>query len=257
MTTPFNSEENFNELVFENRNKEYGAYALRRAYGNTVTRSMIISFTGVTLFVFLIFWFGKGNEKLPSLGPNIPVIVPLITTVVITPPDKPVEKAHSEKPLPVKSDNGNLVASNDLDKTLNKINEEQNISKDPSDKGIDSAGTDPVELKKADSPVEKKDPEVRVDHMPEFDGNVYQFIKDNLKYPQTAVENGTQGIVGLSFIIEKDGAIGDIKVLRDVGDGCTAEAIRVVKMMPNWKPGMNHGVPVRVVFNLPIKFRLK
>jgi protein TonB len=86
---------------------------------------------------------------------------------------------------------------------------------------------------------------------------MYKFLRDNIHYPEIAKENFTEGIVALTFVIEKDGSIGNIEVLNKVGDGCTEEAIRVVKLMPNWKPGMNHGQPVRVQFNLPIRFRLK
>lgn len=257
MTTPLNAENNFNELIFEDRNKEYGAYALRKSQANTVTQSMIISLSGVTLIVFSIFMFGKGTEKLNVSTPNIIPDLPSGKTVIITPPDKPKEKITPLDPLPPKTESGKIVASNDPEKKLNKTNEELNISKNPNDTGSDSVkGTDPEIPERKDPPVENTDPKTWVDQMPEFDGNVYQFIKDHLRYPQIAVENGTQGTVGLSFIVEKDGSIGDIKIVNDIRDGCTQEAMRVLRLMPKWKPGLNHGMPVRVIFNLPVKFRL-
>jgi periplasmic protein TonB len=257
MTTPFNSEENFNELIFENRNKEYGAYALRKSYGNTVTQSMIISSGCIALLVFAIFWFSQGIEKLPDLGSNTPPPIPTITTeVIITPPVKPKEKVQQADPVVPKTKNINLTPSDEPDKKIEGTNQEIVVSKNPNDKGVDSAFTAEIIVRKADPPVDNSVHDW-VDQLPEFDGNIYQFIKDNLKYPQIAKENGTDGLVGLSFVIEKDGSIGEIKVLRNVRDGCTEEAIRVVKMMPKWKPGMLRGMPVRAVFNLPVKFRLK
>ena len=82
-------------------------------------------------------------------------------------------------------------------------------------------------------------------------------MRDNLRYPAMAREANTQGTVYLSFVVEKDGAVDNISTLRGVGDGCTEEALRVARLMPNWKPGRNHGVPVRVQFNLPVKFTMK
>jgi protein TonB len=257
MTTPFNSEENFNELIFEDRNKEYGAYALRRSYGNTVTRSMIISLSAVTLLVFAVSFFGKGVDKISSLGPNILPPIPSVITVDIT-PTKPkiTEKIIPKDPNPPKTQTGNLTASDEKDKTIDKTNDQLTIAKVNNDNGSDSLAVDPVVPQKTDPPVEDDKAKYYVDVMPEFDGNVYQFIKNNLRYPQMAVDNRTEGTVGLSFIIEKDGSIGEINVLRDIGDGCAKEAVRVLKSMPKWKPGLNHGQPVRVFFTLPVKFTL-
>jgi periplasmic protein TonB len=233
MTTPFKTQENFNDLIFQDRNKEYGAYALRNAQANTVTKSMFISLAGISLIVLALCMVGKGTEKIPNLDGNI---LPPITwddgiTIEIEKPK--IKPDHQKDPTPPKSDNGNVVASDEKDKTIDKTNEQQNISSHPGDSGNDSSARVVIpELPKITTPPENNDPKTWVDIMPEFEGNLYQFIKDNLRYPQIAKENGTFGLVGLSFIIEKDGSIGEIKVLKDVPDGCTQEAIRVVRMMP-------------------------
>jgi periplasmic protein TonB len=258
MTTPFNSENRFNEIIFEDRNKEYGAYALRKSYNNTVTRSMLISLSSVTLLVFAVFWFGKGVERMPDLGNNILPPIPVVTVIDLTPvKDHPREKIHPKDPLPPKTDNGRVTASDDPNNTIDKSNIDLTISKVTNDKDADSVNADLGEPKKAEPPVENNDPKPWVSQMPEFEGNLTKFIIDNLKYPEVAKENGTHGLVGLSFIIEKDGSVGEVKVLRGIPDGCTQEAIRVIKMMPKWKPGMDNGIPRRVVLNLPINFSLK
>jgi protein TonB len=98
-----------------------------------------------------------------------------------------------------------------------------------------------------------------VEQKPEFpDGEaaMLKFIYDNIKYPSIARENGVEGMVVVSFVVEKDGSISDARIARDIGAGCGQEAVRVVNMMPKWNPGKQRGRPVRVQFNLPVKFKL-
>lgn len=99
-----------------------------------------------------------------------------------------------------------------------------------------------------------------VEEDPEFPGGLQalsQFIADNIKYPQLAKENNITGRVFVSFVVEKDGRVGQVKILRDIGGGCGNEAVRVVKLMPKWKPGKQRGKPVRTQFNLPVNFELQ
>jgi len=99
-----------------------------------------------------------------------------------------------------------------------------------------------------------------VEKMPEYPGGneaMLKFIRDNLQYPQIAAEMAISGKVFLQFVVEKNGRISNIKVLRGIGGGCDEEAIRVVKLMPNWKPGMQNGKPVPVYLTLPIIFSLQ
>jgi len=100
---------------------------------------------------------------------------------------------------------------------------------------------------------------VVVESMPTFpDGmnNLMRYLSDNIKYPSQAREMGIQGKVFLSFVVEKDGSVTDVTLLRGIGGGCDEEAIRVVKNMPKWIPGKQRNIPVRVRFNLPVNFRL-
>ncbi len=99
-----------------------------------------------------------------------------------------------------------------------------------------------------------------VEEEPEFPGGLdalSKFIADNIKYPQLAKENNITGRVFVSFVVEKDGRVGQVKILRDIGGGCGNEAVRVVKMMPKWKPGKQRGKAVRSQFNLPVNFDLQ
>ena len=99
-----------------------------------------------------------------------------------------------------------------------------------------------------------------VEEDPEFPGGLdalSKFIADNIKYPQLAKENNITGRVFVSFVVEKDGRVGQVKILRDIGGGCGNEAVRVVKLMPKWKPGKQRGKAVRTQFNLPVNFDLQ
>ncbi len=94
---------------------------------------------------------------------------------------------------------------------------------------------------------------------PEYPGGMdalYNYLSSNIVYPSEAKEHNIQGRVFVSFVIEKDGTVSNIKVLHDIGGGCGDEAIRVVKGMPRWKPGRQHGQRVRTQFVLPINFKL-
>ncbi len=89
------------------------------------------------------------------------------------------------------------------------------------------------------------------------DQKLLEFVYSNIKYPVLARENGVQGLVVVNFVVEKDGSITDIQIVRDIGAGCGQEAVRIVKMMPKWNPGKQRGRPVRVRFTLPIRFKLE
>ncbi len=126
----------------------------------------------------------------------------------------------------------------------------------------DTKGT--IKVKKVDTAiseivlVETLNPEI----MPSFPGGdaaMTSYLAKSIKYPQLEKEMGIQGTVYISFVVMEDGSITDIKLLRGVkdGSGLNNEALRVVKMMPNWISGQNNGKPVKVRYTMPIKFQLK
>lgn len=98
-----------------------------------------------------------------------------------------------------------------------------------------------------------------VEQMPEFPGGqeaMMKFISKNINYPQIAIENGISGKVYAKFVVGRDGSIRDIKILRDIGGGCSQEVKRLIKSMPKWKPGKQRGKTVPVHFTLPVSFNL-
>lgn len=98
-----------------------------------------------------------------------------------------------------------------------------------------------------------------VEVQPEFPGgldSMYAYIQKNLIYPEKAKAEGIEGRVFITFTIEKDGSVSNVKILRGIGGGCDEAAKEVVEKMPKWKPGKQRGKPVRFQFTLPIKFEL-
>ena len=101
---------------------------------------------------------------------------------------------------------------------------------------------------------------VVVEEQPEFPGGntaMMKFLSDNIKYPVIAQENGIQGRVITNFVVERDGSITDVQVVRGVDPSLDKEAVRVIQSMPKWKPGKQRGSTVRVRFTLPVVFRLQ
>ncbi|MBQ5957753.1 MAG: energy transducer TonB [Bacteroidales bacterium] len=116
--------------------------------------------------------------------------------------------------------------------------------------------------KTASQPVIGKDDEVYqiAENMPKFPGEdqkMWEFISHNIQYPQEALEKRIQGRVFVGFIVEPDGSLSDVKVLRSLGGGCDEEAMRVIKSMPKWEPGKQRGQAVRVSYQIPVDFRLQ
>lgn len=160
-----------------------------------------------------------------------------------------------EKPEP-KIEKQNLTLLNVVD-DINKVKDEF----DPF-KNFDETKTDEPFI-----PVTKlPDPEPEIDEIfivvenePMFVGGEtarIEFLRNNIVYPQIAREAGIQGTVFTTFVIEKNGMVSDVKILRGIGGGCDEESVRVIKAMPRWNPGLQRGKAVRVQFNMPIKFTL-
>jgi len=261
METIHNSTESFNELVFENRNKLYGAYIIRKSYNDNLSSALFYASILFGIVALTAFLFTNNNVNPPNHKGQIILPDSVSIFVDVTPHVKPelkIEKVIKPQEIKLKSDNLNLLASDDKKNILEKTNTEADIIKGGKPDGVDSiASTPDIKIERPIPSPPSNEPQAFVTEMPEFKGNLFKYIIDNIKYPWAAKENFTSGTVVVQFVVENDGSIDNLKVLNPIGDGCTEEAIRVIKSMPKWKPGKNHGEPVRVLFNLPIKFTIK
>lgn len=153
------------------------------------------------------------------------------------------------------------VVTTELNVIENDAETENEMSMDVFDKIEKQENIEIVQVQ-----VEQEEEEVEdeifqvVEQDPEYPGGVealYKFIQQNLKYPQLAKENNITGRVFVQFVVEKDGSVSNVKAARDIGGGCGAEAVRVVKSMPKWTPGKQRGKAVRAAYTLPVNFVLQ
>jgi len=251
--------ESLDELVFKNRNKEYGSYMLRKKYRRYVTISLIFGLFVLSITVgypLITAYMNKSKlirekeksvtaemlnapkEELPPPPPPPPPPVELVKQAVFSAP-LVVEDTNIETGLATQDDlaaKGNTEAPAEEVEVV--VEEKQTVIEQPQQAEIFTV----------------------VEEQPGYPGGEesrIKFLQDNIKYPEEAKELGIQGKVFVTFVVEVDGSITDARVLRGIGGGCDEEAIRVVKSMPKWVPGKQRGVPVRVQFNLPIKFTLQ
>jgi len=255
------------DVVFTGRNKNYGAYELRRDNGRNTRNALFI---GVAVFVVLI----SANTIINAIAGFIPASKPKvkITNVVLAPPPvdikKPPPPPPPEPPKP-KVDQVKFpppVVKPDVQVKENPPTVKELEVADPGtknlkgDKNADVTIDEPVGT--ADTKVTEDDGNkifTSVEQVPEFPGGLDKFaayLAKNIRYPAVARENNTQGRVIVSFVCEKDGSLTDVKVARGIGDGCDEEAVRVIKASPHWKPGIQNGRPVRVAYSVPINFTL-
>jgi protein TonB len=248
-----------NEIVFEGRNKEYGAYQLRKQYNNSLILALLIASSIGVLCAAIPFVIGllnpvkiipkpktpgfkpewkkyKINEIQPPKSVKPPKMKPTTTTlVVLTKTIDSTEKAP-DKPTSDKY-NGNSAKSGD-DKSTNE----------PSGNGSDMPAPEP----------KPKEPITVADRMPEFK-NLESYIRDSIQYPELELREGIEGTLYVTFVVEENGALSDIKILRGIsgGQGYNDAAIKVLEGMPKWTPGIYHGEKVRVRMNLPIHVQVR
>ncbi|WP_435353971.1 TonB family protein [Emticicia sp. SJ17W-69] len=258
------------DMIFEHRNKAYGAYELRTSYTKTINRAFVIG-VGVFLLMLLTnFIFARQKDKQETVidvdltaqnihDEELPVIekpkeieppkeVEQLKTIAYLIPEV-VEETQNETPPPTQEAIEIAVIS---DKTQDG-KESEGIAETPPAEAP-TAVTKVVEL-----PEEDNAPFLTVEMKPSFvggDKEMYKFLSQNLKYPSAAQRANIQGKVFLKFIVEKDGSITGVETMKGIGFGCDEEAARVVKLMPKWIAGKQNGRNVRVFFTIPVFFRL-
>ena len=265
------------EMVFEGRNKEYGAYRLRKNAGKRNLYSLITIFIaalaiwgGISLVKFVESHTKSVAQtsvaELSTLNqPKIKAEVKQQQKVKLEQPEKVVERVKSSVKFtaPVIKKDDQVKPEDEL-KTQEELMNTKTAIGALDVKGNDDANGEVLKLKEAVAQPEPK-PEVEkvfdvVEQMPSFPGGpsaLMEWLSNNVKYPVVAQENGVQGRVVVSFVVERDGSITDVKVVRGVDPSLDKEASRVVRAMPRWIPGKQNGSAVRVKYNVPVAFRLQ
>ena len=251
--------ENLDEIVFRDRNKEYGAYYLRRINKKYTTRSLMIGVAALLLAVLIPFFVFKQARSVNVEKTVGAEFTELKRAPEDAPPPPPPPPPPAEMEQKVKF-TAPVVTTDTVEETSSLLNQDELNASSVTVAPITEEQEIVVE-ETENKVIEQQAPVFTiVELMPGYNGGeeaMYKYLSDNIKYPQVAKETGIQGNVIVTFVVEKDGTITDVRILKDIGGGCGEEALRVVKAMPRWNPGKQNGVPVRVQFNLPIRFTLQ
>ena len=265
------------DLVFEGRNQSYGAYKLRKTTGKrNLWALIIVALAAVLLYLGLqLQRMAEANKKventqaveLAKLNTEKKEAKVEKKEVIRQEPEKVVEQVKSS-----------VKFTAPVIKKDEEVKEEDEIKLDEVQKSDKAVGAFTVEgndevggavLKAKDDIAAPEPPKhvveetkifTVVEQMPMFPGGdaaLMAYLRDNIHYPTVAAENGVQGRVVVGFVVERDGSITDVNVLRSVDPSLDREAMRVVKGMPRWTPGKQNGSAVRVKYQVPVTFRLQ
>lgn len=259
MKTEIANVENMDDLVFENRNKEYGAYVIRKTYTDNLNRALLFVFGSVVVTIALPL-------VLPLADTESPSALSVKKTIILDEPPlfiveevkqkivSAVQKAIRDIP-PVVTTNPEPIVASPIQEAM-----------PGSDEGVVGGevtvpGDVGVGVEEVASPVVIEAPKVwdRVEVMPQYEGGMeamIKFLRSKIRYPAIARRMETQGSVFVSFVINTDGSIIQAKVIKGISKECDEEALRVISMMPPWNAGRQGNMPVMVRMVLPIKFQL-
>lgn len=265
------------DLVFEGRNKAYGAYRLRKS----TTKRNILAMVAVVILLIVAFIILTVKNFVDEQRAK----VAMTQVAELTNYDQPKKKAEvKQKKVEVEPERVVERVKSSIKFTAPVIKKDEEVKLDEELKTqdelmstktaigtFDVKGNDDAngEILKAKEVIAEPEPPKHeeenkvfdiVEQQPLFPGGpaaLMKYLSENTKYPVVAQENGVQGRVTVQFVVEKDGSISDVHVLRGVDPSLDKEAVRVVKSMPRWTPGKQNGITVRVNYRVPVLFRLQ
>ncbi len=251
------------DVIFEGRNQAYGAYVVRKVYSRNVIIALFITLFFLSFFIaypLIKEFFFKEEEvvkearvmKYTDLAPPPPIdkntpppprdIPPPVKETIKFVPPKVTEKEVEDVEVPDQKELKEVEPATESNEGTGDV-----VFEEPVAEPVKEVGEDPNKVYTI------------VEQQPEFEGGngaMFKFIQKNMKYPATARRMGIEGSVFVSFVVDTEGKISEVTTVKGISADCDKEAIRVIQMMPRWKPGKQNGRPVKVRFVLPIKFQL-
>ena len=270
------------DMVFAGKNKEYGAYQLRKGTSGRNIKALLILVIAAALVGGFLAWKvieQKQAEEQQAYMEAMELAQLQEQAKKEKKKPEPIKpKVEQKKEIPVARETQKFTApvikKDELVKAENQVKQMDQLDdkvavgtenkEGVKDRTVEAVRNDIAVAAPPPPPAPK--PEVAnkvfdvVEEMPSFPGGqgaLMAFLSSNIKYPVVAQENGVQGRVIVGFVVEKDGSISDVKVMRSVDPSLDREAQRVVKAMPKWKPGKQNGSAVRVKYTVPVVFRLQ
>ncbi len=271
------------DLVFEGKNKDFGAYVIRTESTKRHNKAVLWSIIGTIIFGLLAFGYVKASQyieerRIAEWGEQIDVIVDMSQEAEDPEPEQ--ERLEQEKPevlqdvlnsikvteLQIVEDNevnreDEILSQDEIEQT-NRAFGQTNVDNGQDDRTqFHTAVEEVVVEKKEEKPKEvKEEIHTLVEQMPQFPGGdaaLMKYLSSHINYPPMAAENNVQGKVTVQFVVGKDGYVGEVKVVRSVDKELDREAIRVCKLLPKFTPGRQNGQPVSVWYTLPVQFKLQ
>ena len=272
------------DLVFEGKNKDFGAYVIRTDSPKRHNKAVLWTLIGALLFGLLAFGFVKANQyleerRLAMEGEQEEVLIDMSQDA--EEPEEQQERLEQPKPevlpeevlksvkvteLQIVEDD--KVKKEDEIKTQDELKEtetafgQKDNEKGTEDRNVTKTLKDEVVVeKKEEKPKEVKEEIFKsVEQMPQFPGGeaaLMKYLSSHINYPPMAAENNVQGRVVVQFVVDKTGKVGEVKVVRSVDKDLDKEAVRVCKSLPKFTPGRQNGQPVSVWYTLPVTFKLQ
>ena len=275
----------WNDMIFADKNKEFGAYQIRKKSDRRHNMAMLFMLIGLAVVCVLVVALNKYSEyRAEQAALELQEQREKMMAAQLA--EQQQEEEEIEEPEEQKFEQPEVtvpeevlatvqvtqIAIVDADKVKNEVMDMDTQKEDNTARGVvtQEGSDDADKFQAVQEQVVVKEPEpekpkeeeifVAVEQQAEFPGGqaaLMKWLSNNIRYPETAQQNDVQGRVIVKFVVEKDGSIGAATILKGVDKDLDREALRVVKKMPKWQPGKNNGVAVRSYFNLPVVFKLQ
>jgi periplasmic protein TonB len=253
------------DIIFENRNKQYGAYELRKGYNKHLLKAMLAIISIVSFFFVWNFLNNNRNAETNGLPPLTTDTAVHLTKVVLPkeppPPPKPKQPVASiTDPVPVIVPDQNVKDTlHTIDDLADKVISDKNVDGPTSTSGNQTAAPQTPAVSNTIEPLPEAEPLIieKPEIMPEFPGGtaaLLRFLGKNLQVPEDALEPGQRIRVPVKFVVNKEGSLSDVEFLTQTDHVFRKEILRVVAKMPKWKPGSQHGKTVAVYYTIPVIF---
>ncbi len=256
------------DIVFEGRNKEYGAYVMRQSSTQRHIYALLIATAVVILLISLPALVKAVIPSADLIKMDDPTLISTVEVMDDLPkPEIPVEQPKAPLPAQTVKFTDPVITDAKSIKEDEKLQAQENLNDMP---GVISVASHEGSLERNAVVTEQagnnaitetvERPFIGAEQMPQFPGGekeLMSFISKNLKYPAVPAENGIQGRVVIRFVVSKTGDVTDVQILKGLDPSCDKEAVRVVKAMPKWIPGRQNGRTVPVYYTLPVTYRLQ
>ncbi|MDD6228820.1 MAG: energy transducer TonB [Bacteroidales bacterium] len=275
----------WNNIIFADKNKEFGAYQIRKSSDRRHNLAMLFMLIGLVIVTLLVIGLNKYSDYRAEQAAlalqeqrEKMMAAQLAAEQEAQEEEEMPEEQKFEQPEVVVPEEVlatvqvTQIAIVDADKVKNEVMSMDAQKEDNTARGVvtQEGSDDADKFKAVQEQVVVKEPEpqvkkeeeifVAVEQQAEFPGGqaaLMKWLSNNIRYPEAAQQNDIQGRVIVKFVVEKDGSIGAASIVKGVDKDLDREALRVVKKMPKWQPGKNNGVAVRSYFNLPVTFKLQ